>query len=122
MKNKHIERFPDWRKSIAKILNYLDENPFEMIYDPADDELSESFKLERFLSVSLKDKDEYGKSNCSLYYCEFDQRFIAYQKSKGEIDMNDLDGLLDILWMFLFCYDKAQVPFYVRVYEIKNND
>ena len=38
-RNKHVERLPDWRNGIAKMLKYLAENPFEQIYDPADDEL-----------------------------------------------------------------------------------
>ena len=38
-----IMRRPDLINGIDSIITYLIENPFEMIYDPADDELSESF-------------------------------------------------------------------------------
>ena len=81
-KNKHIERLPDWRKSIAKILTYLDESPFEMIYDPADDGLPESYQLERFLAVEF-DRNVGVNSSCYLYYCEFDHRYIAHEETKG---------------------------------------
>ena len=56
--NKYIEQLPDWRNRIASIIKFLVENPVEQIYDPADDEISGSFQLERFLFGEFGDEDE----------------------------------------------------------------
>ena len=73
---KDIERIPDWENGIADILTYLAENPNELIYDPVDDEISESFKLERFLAVRVRNREKVGahpnEVSKVLYYLEFD--------------------------------------------------
>ena len=51
-----------------------------MIYDPVDDELSESFELDRFIAVEFYENDW-----CSLYYIEFDRGHPKAQLKEGKI-------------------------------------
>ena len=81
------------------------------MYDPEDDELSESFQLERFLVVEFEDENE--NQAYSLIYIEFDQRYFIRGNEVGIANENK-----DIL-LRLCAREYGVIDFYLRVHEIK---
>ena len=80
-----IKRIPDWINGIDSIITYLIENPFEMIYDPADDELSESFDLDKYIAFKFNDQRINGAVG-TLYYMEFDREHATHQLKECNIE------------------------------------
>ena len=63
---QEMRQLRGWRpEDIEKIITYLKENSYEMLYDPADDECAEDFELERFLAVQVA-RGADGRIGCSL--------------------------------------------------------
>ena len=59
-------------KHINTIITYLIDNPLELVYDPEDDECSDSFELERYLTVSVQKTVDGSSTILGLHYYEFD--------------------------------------------------
>ena len=95
-----------------EIITFLKDNPFELLYDPEDDECADSFELERFIVVKYK-QDE-ADTDFSISYSEFDRRVIDHCLQNNLIkDMKDV--------FFLTKDDIKEAPFYVRAYTIGYN-
>ena len=108
-KNICVENVNNWKSHLESILTCLKENPIEIVYDPEDDGIADSFELERFIAfVHHKDRP------CvSLKYIEYDRKFIDYQFRKKLID-EEADILLKITE-----YSFDNVPFFARAYVIE---
>jgi len=118
-----VKLIPDWTKGIDRIITYLIENPFEMIYDPADDLLSESFELDKYIAFKFNDQNYMTNKAGTLHYMEFDRGHATHQLKECNIE-NEKKIIQKIIVQVSNSGIRGEnllTPFYARVLRIDYN-